>query len=64
MNHIAYADLAFLSRFTHEPGEVPPLGQDFFGSFSKLRLEREHLDERLMVWTSTLSPDWLVRSLT
>ena len=64
MNHIAYADLAFLSRFTHEPDEVPPLGQDLFGSFSKLRLEREHLDERLMVWTSTLSPDWLVRSLT
>ncbi len=64
LNHIAYADLAFLARFTQEPRAVPPLGPDLFGSFSQLRVERERLDERLMVWASTLSADWLSRTLT
>ena len=64
LNHIAYADLAFLSRFTGEPPEVPPLGEDLFGSFVNLRVERERLDRRILDWASTLTSDWLILPLT
>jgi uncharacterized damage-inducible protein DinB len=64
LNHIVYADLAFLSRFTGEPPEVPPLGEDLFGSFDRLRTEREALDARLKDWAASLTTDWLVLPLT
>lgn len=64
LNHIAYSDLAFLSRFTGEPSEVPPLDEDLFGGFEALRAERGRLDNRLLDWTSTLTADWLINSLT
>ena len=64
LNHIAYADLAFLSRFTGEPGVVPELGVDLFGSFSSLRREREALDRRLLAWSEALTPEWLAGALT
>jgi len=64
LNHIAYSDLAFLSRFTGEPPQVPPLGVDLFGSFETLRSEREALDARLKTWSSSLTADWLSLPLT
>jgi uncharacterized damage-inducible protein DinB len=64
LNHIAYSDMAFLSRFTGDPSEAPPLGHDLFGSFEALRAERPTLDHRLLNWTSTLTADWLALSLT
>jgi uncharacterized damage-inducible protein DinB len=64
LNHLAYADLAFLSRFTREPAEVPPLGEDLFGGFAPLRAERVRLDQRLLTWSSRLTPDWLSLPLT
>ena len=54
LNHIAYADLAFLARFTGEPKVVPELGADLFGGFAALRAERERIDQRLLDWTATL----------
>jgi uncharacterized damage-inducible protein DinB len=64
LNHIAYSDLAFLSRFTGEPPVVPQLGEDLFGTFDRLRTEREALDARLMVWCASLTTDWLTLPLT
>jgi uncharacterized damage-inducible protein DinB len=64
LNHIAYSDLAFLSRFTGQPAEVPPLGEDLFGGFEQLRLQREQLDRRIVSWSATLTPDWLSAPLT
>jgi uncharacterized damage-inducible protein DinB len=64
LNHIAYADMAFLSRFTGQPTEVPPLGEDLFGGFGQLRKERGHLDRRILTWSSTLTYDWLTHPLT
>lgn len=64
LNHIAYADIAFLSRFTMEPAEIPNLGEDLFGGFSSLSLERVRLDERLIEWASTLTIGWLSQPLT
>jgi uncharacterized damage-inducible protein DinB len=64
LNHIAYADLAFLSRFTGTPAEAPPLGVDLFGSFAALREARAALDQRLLDWTATLTDAWLAEPLT
>jgi len=64
LNHIAYADLAFLSRFTGHPAEVPPLGKDLFAGFAELRVEREALDDWLNEWSATLSADWLTLPLS
>lgn len=64
LNHMAYADLAFLSRFTGEPQEVPPLGEDLFGGFDRLRSERGVLDARLEAWSASLTTDWLSLPLT
>ncbi|MEO5844072.1 MAG: DinB family protein [Caldimonas sp.] len=64
LNHIAYADIAFLARFTGEPAIVPELGADLFGGFTALRAERETLDARLIAWAATLTPEWLDAPLT
>ncbi len=64
LNHIAYGDLAFLSRFTGDPSVVPEVGVDLFGSFAKLRAQRAALDQRLLDWSATLSQAWLAEPLT
>ena len=64
LNHIAYSDLAFLSRFTGEPAQVPPIGQDLFGGFQTLSTQREKLDARLCMWAGSLTPEWLAQPLT
>ncbi len=46
LNHIMYDDLAFLSRFTGNAGEVPDLGVDLLGTFERLRSERPAQDRR------------------
>jgi uncharacterized damage-inducible protein DinB len=64
LNHIAYGDLAFLSRFTGNPAAVPELGAALFGSFCDLRTARETLDARILAWAASLEPNWLAESLT
>jgi uncharacterized damage-inducible protein DinB len=64
LNHIAYSDLAFFSRFTGEPAEVPALGKDLFGGFQALSLQRPLLDERLCDWSQSLTSEWLAQTLT
>jgi uncharacterized damage-inducible protein DinB len=64
LNHIAYADLAFLARFTGDPAVVPELGADLFGGFAALRGERERIDQRLIGWSATLAPQWLAEDQT
>ena len=64
LNHIAYSDLAFLSRFTGEPAQVPPIGQDLFGGFQALSVQRQLLDARLCVWSKSLTAEWLAQTLT
>jgi uncharacterized damage-inducible protein DinB len=64
LNHLAYADLAFLARFTGDPAAVPPLDVDLFGGFAALRAERERLDARLTHWTGNITDEWLRQSLS
>jgi len=64
LNHILYADLAFLSRFTGDPPEVPPLGVTLYERFEELREVRQTIDERLLEWSVELSESWLAASFT
>lgn len=64
LNHIAYGDLAFLSRATGAPREVPELNVDLFGSFHALRVERETIDSRLLRWADAVSPASLASTIT
>ena len=64
LNHIAYGDLAFLSRFTGDPNVVPEPGADLFGTFSRLRAARVTLDKRILIWSESLTPAWLTEPLT
>lgn len=64
LNHIAYADLSFLSRATGTPRTVPGLGVDLFGSFHALRVEREAIDFRLVRWAEAVVPASLDASVT
>jgi len=59
LNHLVYADLAFLSRFTGDPPEVPPLGEELYSDFEELTNVRASLDSRLSAWASGLSEEWL-----
>ena len=64
LNHIMYGDLAFLSRFTGDPPQVPELGVDLYDDFAELHSARQALDGRILQWTSALTDGWLRLSLT
>jgi uncharacterized damage-inducible protein DinB len=59
-----YADLAFLSRFTGDPPEVPALGVELYERFEELRSVREKIDVRLLEWSAGLSEAWLAAPFT
>jgi uncharacterized damage-inducible protein DinB len=64
LTHIAYGDLAYLSRFTGSPSVIPDLSADLFGTFGDLRAERAALDNRILVWADSLTSTWLAEPLT
>ena len=64
LNHIAYGDLAFLSRFTGVPAVAPEPGVELFTGFAALRAERESLDVRVLNWATSLTQQWLAEPLT
>jgi len=64
LDHIVYADLAFLSRFTGTPARVPELRATLYEDFGALREARAALDARLLEWAPTLSEAWLAQDLT
>ena len=59
LNHLVYADVTFLSRFTGDPEEAPPLGVELYADFTELAQVREQLDQRLLGWASGLDETWL-----
>jgi uncharacterized damage-inducible protein DinB len=64
LNHLAYADLAFLARFAGDPAGVPPLGVDLYGGFDALRAERQQIDQRIVEWADSMDDVWLRAPLT
>jgi uncharacterized damage-inducible protein DinB len=64
LNHILYGDLAFMSRFTGQPRDVPEHGIDLYEDFHDLWLARQSLDDRIEALSSSLSEEWLQNMLT
>ena len=64
LNHILYADLAFMSRFTGDPKHIPELGTELHDHFEALLDARRAMDARISAWSSTLDEKWLAHSLT
>ena len=63
LNHLLYGDLAWMSRFTGQPPEVPSLGVELFSDFESMRRERVRLDVEILSWAKALSPEWLSRPI-
>ncbi len=64
LDHILYADLAFLSRFTGEPAEPPHLGVEICPDFQGLRAARAQTDRRLCQWAEAVEGAWLAAPFT
>ena len=64
LNHIYYGDLAFMSRFTGDPAEVPSISVDLHDDFAELTRARAALDARMVTWGAGLEPAWLETELT
>ena len=59
LNHLIYADIIWLKRFTG--GSLDGLDPDAgpFDDFDALRARRVALDAELLAWIETLTPEWL-----
>lgn len=64
LDHLMYADLAFLARFGGRPEDVPELGRELFADFAAMRRARLRLDADILAWVETLSPAWLAAPFT
>jgi uncharacterized damage-inducible protein DinB len=63
LNHILWADRAWLARFTGEPFAVPAFGADLFDDFAVLAREREVTDTAMLEWAGHVTPAWLASTL-
>lgn len=64
LNHLLFADMAWLCRFTGEAIELPPMGQDLFDDFEELAGARKAWDEKISAWASAISEGWLSEDRT
>jgi uncharacterized damage-inducible protein DinB len=58
LNHILVADRIWLGRFQGKPF-VAKLSQELYSNFIELRTEREQIDQTIITWAESLTPDWL-----
>lgn len=61
LNHILWADLTWMSRFTPSPPPPTPHSQSQFlhEEWSALRSARTTLDAAIEAWAASLDPAWL-----
>lgn len=64
LNHLLYADMAWLSRFKQEAVDLPAMGEDLYSVFDELRRARRDWDRRISDWAASLSEQWLSRDYT
>lgn len=58
LDHIFFADRAWMDRFTGQPVSVR-LGDVLHTDFASLQQDREKLDETIVAWVEQLDGDWL-----
>lgn len=59
LNHLLYGDKAWMGRFTGHPFLTDNMGIDLYENFDELRKEREKMDQQIIEWSKTLTPEWL-----
>ena len=64
LNHLLWADLLWLSRFTGDGSSAPPIGTDLFDDFEKLALARSDCDAKISDWANALDDEWLAGPVT
>lgn len=64
LNHIMYADLAFMARFTRTDEPDATIGDELFAGFAELHEQRRQYDEQLIAWAENVDQEWLGNSLT
>ena len=64
LNHLVFADLIFLARFTGSPMPEGDFGSELYGDFGAMRAEREQIDGRILDWIANLDRAWLAEPLT
>ncbi len=64
LNHILFADLVFLARFTGSAMPEGEFGSELHDDFETLRAEREEVDARILNWIANLDRSGLAEPLT
>ena len=59
LDHLLYGDMAWLLRFIDKEGDVPDIGQELYAQFDDLTKARKAWDQKLIVWSNSISDDWL-----
>lgn len=64
LNHLLYADLAWLGRFTQQPFTASTSNDELYQDFDDLRQQRIATDQTMLSWAEHLSADWLAAPFT
>lgn len=63
LNHILWADLAWLARLNGEKPDLPALGNPLYEDFGALRTARGEVDDTIVDWSNGLTAEWLDQDL-
>lgn len=64
LNHILFADRAWMSRFTGKRYEIKGMGVDIFDDFDALRSAHLEMCRDIEAFADQLTSDWLAKDLT
>lgn len=59
LNHLLWADLMWLGRFTGRPKPSTRIDEPVHDDFGELRGAREAVDAEILEWVETIDVDWL-----
>lgn len=59
LNHLLYADQAWMGRFIAQPFQMTAIGQELHAAFAALHLERMATDQQILDWARNLASEWL-----
>ncbi|GAA0786067.1 damage-inducible protein DinB [Roseibium denhamense] len=63
LNHLLFADRAWMSRFTGHPYEIKGMGVDLYADFGGLKSAHLAIAGDIIAFTGTLTPEWLAGEL-
>jgi uncharacterized damage-inducible protein DinB len=64
LEHLIWGDTAWMTRFEGLPVGAPPAGGPPQRPFEELTAAREALDERMLTWAASLTPEWMNEPMT